>query len=119
VASAFDTHFETVVAPGLLAFHGVTVTHWPRGYDGSAAEVTAVWEPDETPTREGNTDGERTMRTGTLHVLLSVETHDEDKWLIDDVLYATVTRGAVVGGMRTLSLQRADKVSTSRQRNRL
>jgi hypothetical protein len=117
VASAFDTHFETVVAPGLLAFHGMTVTHWPRGYDGSAAEVTAVWEPDETPALTRGEGGDETAYSGTLHVLTSVEVHREDRWVIDDVTYTTQLVGKPVGGMRTLTLQSVERIQTGR-RNR-
>jgi hypothetical protein len=90
-----------------------TVTHWPRGYDGPTATVTAVWEPDETR-GEG---GDETAFSGTLHVLTSVEVHREDRWVIDDVTYTTQVIGKQVGGMRTLTLQSVERIQTGR-RNR-
>ena len=96
-----------------------TVTRWPQGIEGAAVSVKGFWEPDETPTRQGDTDADQTTLGGVLRVLHSTTVHSEDLWVIDGETFATLAVSDKHAGHKTLTLQRVDRFSTSRHRTKL
>lgn len=88
------------------------VTHWPQGDAGRAAEVTAVFIPEES--RRELRRGEEIVRPACLWVREAVEVHHKDAWEIGGILYQTLKFDPVEHGSRRIELQRNDKSHTSR-----
>lgn len=117
MASAFDSLFADTSVAALRAVHGVSVTRWPGGNQGASVAVADyLWTPDEMPDRHADMDGERYVVSGTLQVPTTTTPTETDQWVIDDVKFQTISIGDPHGGLRTLTLRRTDKVTTSRHR---
>ena len=119
MSSAFDTRFAAAALPALMDEHGQAVEQWPRGSEGAKRSVDAMWSPDLSPERDASQDGERTTLGGSLQVAESVDCHGEDVWVIDEERYATLTVSEAHGGVRTVTVTRVDRFSTSRHRTKL
>jgi beta-glucosidase-like glycosyl hydrolase len=97
---------------------GQAVTRWPKGHEGAAVSVTAIWQP-ETARRTASIEGEEIEWDGDLWLLSSVDVHRDDVWEIGDRTYQTIEVGEDEEGMRMVRLLRTEIVQRSRQRRNI
>lgn len=100
----FNDDFAAAAAPDHLEEFGDQITHRPFSDDANDSAVVAivVWDP---PVEDAQ-PGKGTRLTGKLEVAGDLACDVSDQWVIDDVLYQTVTVGEPQGGLRTITIQR-------------
>lgn len=89
---------------------GEAVTRYPLGNTGSGAAVSALF--DETPPNRMTDHGERVDRTGKLQIDETVDVDAKDTWLVRGEVWQVNAVESALAGLRTIHLQRADKVNT-------
>ena len=97
----------------LLNGLGVTVTRYPAGVVADAVAVVAVpvTMPPMVEVDYAKTD--RIVHRMTLDIKSIVTTDRKDQWLVGGKLYQTESIRDDEAGLKTISLRRDEKISTS------
>ncbi len=120
--SEFDLMFAADGRPQLLAVLGEDITRWPLGLDEDTETVTAIVDRDRLEAggqlagglRRRTDDGEQIPHLVTLTFADDQPADDRDRWVFDGHVWLAIRELNRDGGLQSWSVQRLQRIRTSR-----